>query len=203
MITDAVKAQMMSYALENHGYRPVNLRISTNTNINHAVVSTDPYCGNLSCEGFTITSNSGQDAWGNRDNYSSSKLIIPLKRKYYSTILKCFAQIKYEATSNDANNGYREYAFGVHNFDNEQWNAEHPDETPKAVYTEFFRGYYSIPNTSNYGAITTVRDVINAAYTYLLNETSGSPANIGIELRVMMREGDVMRSVAFEIELVG
>lgn len=203
MITEAVKGQMLAYALANHGYRPINLRISTNTNINHTVVSTDPYCENLSSDGFTITSNSGQDAWGNRTNYDSSRLIIPLKRKYYSGIIKCIGEVKYEETSTDANNGYREYQIGVHNYDNEQWNAEHPDETPKTVFTELYRGYYSMPDASRFGAITTVRDVMQFVHSAVLSETGSSPANIGIELKIMMRKGDVMRSVTFEIEIVG
>ena len=188
MIGALPQSQMLSYAMSNHGNVSVDMRIATLANVDHTVLSTDPYCNSLSFDGFSIVSASGIDAFGNRANYDPTKLIIPLKRKYWSNIVKIIATVKYEGTSNNSKNGYRELQVGVYNYDD-------------STFSEIERTYFTPPDNSAITTESTIRNTMQLATSGILSETGSNPANIGVALMVQLREGDVLRSAKLEIEI--
>ena len=188
MIGALPQSQMLAYAMANHGNSSVNMRISTALNVDHIVLSTDPYCGSLSFEGFNIVSASGIDSFGNRANYDTTKLIIPIKRKYWSNVIKIMATVKYEGTSDNSKNGYRELQAGVYNYDD-------------GTFSEIERTYFTPPDNSAITTESAIRNTMQLSTSGILSETGSNPANIGVALKVELREGDIFRSARLEIEI--
>ena len=207
MFSPAEQAKMLAYAEGNHGNISIFMGIKTAANMNHTVTTDDAYCKSLSSSGITINSNSNINTFGNENNYNTSNFIIPLRKKHYLAPVKFAGIVKYESTQTEANIDYREISIGIHNFENDN-------------YCELLRGYFTPvlpsvnkPSTTNHsGANTAIRDVIQInGYGIIQSATSSGqaystiksdPDNVGLEMRIQMCEGDVLRSVSLDIEII-